>query len=318
MMTWIVNSKAKKRLMPYLRQCGEYLSTLHVKKEKNLHRGMQLEMSVEVTHLSEKLKSIPALRRYKGRVYIPYVQNDDAKRITTVAEDLLSLDCSPVPHVPVRRFSSWKELENVLGVWENMGIREIFLIGGDVPKPLGPLDNSMQVLESGILQEIGLKRVGCALHPEGNVNDPHHMESLLEKIKWMKDQKSTSETRKEKALDMCLVSQPCFSSAIINQCLHSARSHTPMQIWIGTVGPSDAASLVRFARICGISTSLRMIQTHCSQLSNLATALAPEHIINSVESSHFHIFSLGGLEVTLQWMEILKESWEDSPRVASS
>mmetsp|Transcript_26147 Transcript_26147/g.42080 ORF Transcript_26147/g.42080 Transcript_26147/m.42080 type:complete len:314 (+) Transcript_26147:170-1111(+) len=312
MMMWGVTSKARKRWIPYLRQ---YLSTLHVKEEENQYRNMQIEMSVEVTHLSEKLKSIPALRRYKGRVYIPYVQNDDAKKITTVAEDLLALDCSPVPHVPVRRFSSWKELENVLRFWGKMGIREIFLIGGDVPKPLGPLDNSMQVLESGILQEIGVKRVGCALHPEGNVNDPHHVESLLEKIEWMKDQQSMS--WKEKALDMCLVSQPCFSAAIINQCLHSVRSHAPMKMWVGTVGPSDAASLVRFAKICGISTSLRMIQTHGFELSNLVSALTPEHIINSVESCHFHIFSLGGLEVTLQWMEMLKESREESARVSA-
>ena len=54
------------------------------------------------------------------------------------------------------------------------GVDEVLIIGGGVDQPVGAFDNSLQVLETGLLQKHGIRRVGVAGHPEGSPDNQRH------------------------------------------------------------------------------------------------------------------------------------------------
>eukprot|EP00954_Amorphochlora_amoebiformis_P029725 1393569-Amorphochlora_amoeboformis.AAC.2 len=136
-----------------------------------------LEFSVELTDVYEDLKPFsPQLKRYGGRVYLPFVKNNAGPQILEASQRLLDLGCQPVPHLTVRRLGGMDRsvfylfntnnmnsslsllspsVQLLLEQWYQVGVRDVFLIGGDVDAPLGKLHSSMQVLEAGVLQASG-------------------------------------------------------------------------------------------------------------------------------------------------------------------
>ncbi len=48
------------------------------------------------------------------------------------------------------------------------GVEDILLIAGDAPRPIGEFSGTLDVLESRILEESGIARIGVAGHPEGH------------------------------------------------------------------------------------------------------------------------------------------------------
>ena len=48
------------------------------------------------------------------------------------------------------------------------GVEDILLIAGDAPRPVGEFSSTLGVLESRIIEESGITRMGIAGHPEGH------------------------------------------------------------------------------------------------------------------------------------------------------
>ena len=74
----------------------------------------------------------------------------------------------PIPHVAARSLRDAAHLEEYIrGLSQRAAVSEVLCIGGGVDHPVGEFSETMQVLETGILQQHGIKRVGVAAHPEG-------------------------------------------------------------------------------------------------------------------------------------------------------
>ena len=56
-------------------------------------------------------------------------------------------------------------LEGLVG---EAGVTEVLVIGGGVGTPVGPYAETMDVLASGRLEAMGIRKVGVAGHPEGS------------------------------------------------------------------------------------------------------------------------------------------------------
>src|SRR5690606_36218024 len=69
------------------------------------------------------------------------------------------------------------------------GINQALLLGGGVTTPQGDYDNSMQLMETGLFDKYGFKRLHVAGHPEGNKDiDPNGGSANVDAaVKWKQE-----------------------------------------------------------------------------------------------------------------------------------
>src|SRR4051812_18410056 len=102
-------------------------------------------------------------------VYIPSLPGLPLSRTLEAVAAVRAAGLDPVPHVSARRILDRDEFRDFLGrASSEQGVHRVLLIGGDEPKPKGPYADSLQVLESGVLRDCGVREIGVAGYPEGH------------------------------------------------------------------------------------------------------------------------------------------------------
>ena len=181
----------------------------------------------------------------------------------------------------------------------------MLLLGGDEPKPKGPFTDSLQILESGLLKDSGIKEIGVAGYPEGHPRIPAAELSAA----FQKKLKMTA----EQGLGMYVVTQFSFAPMrIVEYCADLARRMPEVAVYVGLPGPSSPRTLLRYAQRCGVGASLRALQaqgmgavrlvTHVDPTDQLA-ALARHCRTGSASNVvGVHLYSFGGVATTAHWM----------------
>ena len=83
------------------------------------------------------------------------------------------LGFTPVPHISARRLKSQAELEEFLTALRAIDATEtLFAVGGDPAVPLGPYEDSLALIESGVLQQYGAKHISIGGYPNGHPDIP--------------------------------------------------------------------------------------------------------------------------------------------------
>jgi len=214
---------------------------------------------------------------------------------------------NPVPHIAARHIRSRNELRQFLDiVTRDHGVRKILLIGGDLAQPLGPYSNAMAVLRAGILNDAGICEVGIACYPEGHPRIPGDVirRSIAHKVKLAGEQ----------ALGVFLVSQFSFApDRIIDYCSKLSRAIPGTPVYVGMAGPTSPVSLLRYARICGVSASLRALTGLGFKAARLVTRTEPSDQLTVLARycagrgdcnvMGVHIFSFGGFVESVKWMQ---------------
>ena len=93
----------------------------------------------------------------------------------------------PVPHISARALKNKDELEYfVKDLSENCGVTEVLVISGSSGYSSGDFHETMQILDTGVLQKYNIKKVGVAGHPEGSpdISNDLIMDSLKRKFEW--------------------------------------------------------------------------------------------------------------------------------------
>ncbi len=74
----------------------------------------------------------------------------------------------PVPHLTARRYRDPEQLAETLRLLRDEGaVREALVLAGDA-EPSGALEDSLDVVDSGVLERSGLERVWFSGYPEGH------------------------------------------------------------------------------------------------------------------------------------------------------
>jgi methylenetetrahydrofolate reductase (NADPH) len=215
----------------------------------------------------------------------------------------------PVPHVSARRILDRQGFEDFLKeATSRHGVHRVLLIGGDEPRAKGPYNDSLEVLERGVLADCGVREIGVGGYPEGHPRIPlNALEAALRrKLELARGQK----------LGVYMVTQFCFSpQRMVDYCAALARTHSDLAIYVGVAGPTDPVALARYAQRCGVSVSLRALRTLGSGIAKLVTHTDPhDHVValaryaRSREPSNVvgvHLYSFGGAERTAAWMRAL-------------
>ncbi len=266
--------------------------------------------SIELHPGEKKILNLVAERLDpETEVFLTWIPGTDPGDIIAASGQLRRSGLLPVPHIGARHLESASQLEHVAaGLADEAGVDRILIIGGDRPKPAGPFDSSLAVLQTGVFQKAGILRVAVAGFPEGN---PHISETILDEAL-----ESKVGFARSSGLQLSIVTQFCFKSEPIVNWLRRLRARgIDVPVRVGLAGPAGPITLARYAVRCGIGNSLHVL-TENSSFAKLLIEKGPEPIIQGLADSTeggkaaslppgvagLHFFVFGGFNKTVDWI----------------
>jgi methylenetetrahydrofolate reductase (NADPH) len=215
----------------------------------------------------------------------------------------------PTPHIGARHVESVAQLEDFAGrLVHEASVDRVLIIAGDRDQPAGPFDSTLAVMQSGILQKAGITRMSVGGFPEGNpkISGPLLWEAVAAKTKFAR----------ENGLNLTIVTQFAFASQPIVDWVRKVRAmgiENPIRI--GFAGPASLISLTRYAMVCGVGASMKVL-TEKPQFAKLLIDKGPEPLIREVASlvgaangselplgiKGVHFFVFGGFNKTVDWI----------------
>ena len=148
---------------------------------------LDLPPSLEVTG-DDLLQEGDSLVRLPG-IWEVFIAHLGGQTIEEFLQDCLrvrQLGHQPVPHLTARRYRDLEQLtETIQFLHDEAAVRGVLVLAGDV-EPAGPLKDSLDVLDSGVLEQSGIEQVWCSGYPEGHpkISDGRLEEAWKRKIAW--------------------------------------------------------------------------------------------------------------------------------------
>lgn len=242
-------------------------------------------------------------------IYIPSLPGLPLSRTLEAVAAIRDAGLDPVPHVSARRVLNREEFEKFIKqAVTKYGVHRVLLLGGDEPKPKGPFADSLQILESRLLVDSGIREIGVAGYPEGHPRIPaNKIEEAFQRKR---------ELAALQALGLYVVTQFSFApQRVVDYCARLARSAPDVSIYVGVAGPTDPVALARFAQLCGVSVSLRALKSLGTGIARLVTNADPQDQLVALARYTFvrepsnvvgvHLYSFGGAVKTASWMREL-------------
>ncbi len=267
------------------------------------------DCSIETTpHVSKDLSILPRYLAEGTSVYVAHPPNTKLEDVVSMAAELRELGYAPVPHIAARKIRTESELDDALGRMREIGIDRVLVIAGDLSPPVGPFGSTLELLQTGLTERHLFRSVGIAGHPEGSrvVSDTELRRALVQK----------AEYAASTAVSMHIVTQFGFNAlAVLDWEAALRREGIGLPVHVGMAGKATPQQLLRFAALCGISKSMRMLVNKASTLSHLRLATVDELVVDFAvhKLSHpdcrivrAHFYAFGGAERTLQWLQQIR------------
>ena len=265
-------------------------------------QGFSLEIGV---HDLEALEKNRRLLPTGGRIYVNAVAGENPEARITTAAQLTANGYQPVPHIAARRMRTAEELDDYLaGFVQRASVGEILVIGGDVTEPLGPYGDALDVITSGLPAKHGIKRIGIAGYPDGH---PDIETTVLNRA--LEAKLAVCRTA---AIDPYIVTQFSFQAeSIIDWCRAIHDRHPDLPIHAGIPGPAKLGTLLRFARICGVQSSMKKLLANKKTGLELLRRAAPWEQLEAIGQYRLetgrplsaHLFTFGGLTEAVSWLQ---------------
>lgn len=266
--------------------------------------------SIEVTDQALDALSHPVGHIAPGtRVYLPFLAGSGFADNLDACRRLAGMGLRPVPHLAARALTGPDELDRDLPRYVEAGVDALLLIAGDLAEPVGPFSNTMQVLDTGLLEKHGIRRLGVAGHPEGHpyAEDAELIEALRVKAAYAR----------ATGTEMWVTTQFLFDAAPLknwDERLRAAGIDLPVRA--GVPGPAKLSTLVSFALKCGVGASARMLTKRPSAMKLLGR-WSPEPLVDDIAAhmartpqtliEGIHIYTFGGVQTALDWLATLEE-----------
>jgi methylenetetrahydrofolate reductase (NADPH) len=272
-----------------------------------LAREASIEINVhDVGHLEESRRLLPAGKA----VYVSHLPKQEWRETEETCRAVRAAGFRPVPHVPVRLLPDAAAVDRVLGGLVGTGqVDEVLLVSGDYPQSRGPYSEVLQLMNSGALQQHGLKRVSVAGHPEGHPKVPLTAirRAELDKVRMAQ----------HAGLDLTLVTQFFFEQTPFLEWARELRAAgVRARIVGGLAGPTKLSTLIKFAMRCGAGASMRVLTARPAAFTKLLGDHGPESVLrglaqarcdNSSDFSGIHLFCFGGFVKTCQWLQAITD-----------
>ena len=273
-------------------------------KEKiiSLIDGFTIELNPKVRH---KINSIPLEK--KNNVYITYLPDASENDILETIEFVSKNNLIPITHLPARTMKNLDHVRKFLSqVRERTDSKKILVIGGG-GNQLGQITSSLEILNSGLLEENDFNKIGIAGHPEGS---PDISQETIDNF--LNDK---FELTKTKGLNLELVTQFFFDAApFINWCEELTKKKITIPVRVGFPGPASFKTLLNFGLMSGVGNSINFLKKNSSKVSDLLTKTSNDEMLISLAEfanknsplKSFHCFPFGGFEKTCLWLNELQ------------
>ncbi len=256
---------------------------------------------IPLKNLTEQLPHLPA----NAPVSVTASASKTLEDTLDLTAQLCTLGHRPVPHIAARMVRSRGHLEEMLGRLADLGLNEIFLVGGDVMSPAGPFDSAVALLETLVDVDHSLTHIGVTAYPEGHaliaddvLHDALHTKQAILRSAGIEGHAST---------------QMCFHGRSITDWLAAERqSGLMLPVHLGIPGAVEPARLVRIGTRLGIGASLRYLRKNRGAVARLLRpgGYDPSALLNKLAAeadrlniAGLHVFTFNAIESTMAWRD---------------
>ena len=217
----------------------------------------------------------------------------------SVCERLAAHGYRVVPHLAARLVVDSAHLRELLARLDELGLREVFVVAGDIGQPAGAFEGAAALLTA--MAEAGhqLEEIGITGYPESHafISDEATIQAMFDKA----------------PLATYIVSQICFSPDVIGTWIRRVRDRgVELPIHVGLPGPVAAAKLLRFSGRIGLGESARFLRRHGNWVGRLLLphAYRPERLLERLAPNlarpdnriaGLHLFTFNELDRTDRW-----------------
>jgi methylenetetrahydrofolate reductase (NADPH) len=232
------------------------------------------------------------------------------------SERLLQRGFRVVPHIAARLVAGRAHLEEILRWFEEHGLREIYVIGGDSKEPVGPYASALELLDAMSRLEHGVEEVGIGGYPEGHplIDDEELDRALLDK----------------QPFASYAVTQLCFDADTILSWISGIRHKgIRLPVYVGLPGAVDRKKLLRVSLKVGVGDSVRFLRKQTGLVGmllkpggyspdELVERLAPYAGDEHYDIAGLHLYTFNQVESTAKWRQRMlgpqKTSGTGAPR----
>jgi methylenetetrahydrofolate reductase (NADPH) len=228
-----------------------------------------------------------------------------------LGEELAESGFRIVPHISARLVAGRTHLEEIVRRLNDLGVGEIFVIGGDARRPAGPFSGALELLSA--MTDLGhdFEHVGIGGYPEGHpaIDDNTLLRALLDK----------------QPFATYIVSQLCFDpGAILDWVAEIRRRGIELPVYVGLPGVVERKRLLRVSLKIGVGDSARFLTKYTSVLTRLLKpgGYSPDELVKKLgpyvgdrdyNIAGFHIYTFNQVESTEKWrQQILDSGWAGS------
>jgi methylenetetrahydrofolate reductase (NADPH) len=269
--------------------------------------------SVEITpREAPSLPPLPEVLPTGTAVYLTFLPHTPWAQTVALARSVREAGMRPVPHLAARAVPDHPTLRRMLADLAAVGVEDLLVLAGSLAAPVGEFHETAQILDSGLLEEAGIGRVGVVGHPEGHpdVADDELHRALLAKCR----------IGRAHGLDLHLVTQFAFAPEPIVAWERGIRAMgVDVPVHVGLPGLTSPTRLLRFGLRCGVGASLKVLRQQAGGVLKLATshvhhpdatlvglaaaaAADPESLLRAV-----HFFPFGALAATAAWATDIRD-----------
>ena len=216
------------------------------------------------------------------------------------AERLCALGHRVTVHLAARMVRNREHLDAILARTTETGVDDVFVIGGDLPEPIGPYSSAGELLD--VLGDHPQRPVaiGVAAYPEGHplIGDRQLQTALEHKAR----------------LATYMVTQICYDANVLLAWLSRLRaSGIALPLYAGATGQVDRRRLLEMSVRVGVGPSLRFLRTQrgIGRLLRGSTD-AGQRFYEAIDAERadprlgivgFHFFTFNELVATWRWQQ---------------
>ena len=272
-----------------------------------LLNNYSIEMTAkDLRHLEEAADIIPQ----GTKIPVTFLPGETFELRIAAAKRARDLGFLPIPHISARRLKSQEELEGFLaGLQREVGTDHAFVVAGDPAQSMGPYEDALSIIRTGLLAKYGIRRIGISGYPEGH---PDIGNEKLWQAKWDKQAAIL-----ERGHDFAVVTQFAFDAEPVLAWLEQVRkAGVYALVRVGVPGPASVKRLLAFASRCGVGASTKVMKKYGMSLTKLLGTAGPDRLIEDYAAGldpakHgevlMHFYPFGGLRATAEWVRDFRE-----------
>ena len=206
-----------------------------------------------------------------------------------------------VPHISARLVADRAHLEEIVRRVEDLGVREIFVIGGDAREPTGPFSGAFDLLSAMDGLGHAFEHIGIGGYPEGHpvIPDDALRQALLDKLPFA----------------TYIVTQMCFDpDAIVTWVADLRQRGIDLPVYVGLPGVVERKKLLQISLKIGVGDSARFLKKYTNVLAryfkpggyrpdDLVRWLTPYLGDLAYNIAGFHIYTFNQVESTEKWRQ---------------